>query len=366
MSVLQKPSCSLGSKKAFFMHNWRCAGTTMNSLLSSNFGDLYCKIGTQFTNFGWPKYELPEKLTLQDIRSSIQNGSILGGHLCSGIQSFIPGEWDIWLNARKPIKRLSSGIIRFHAQRFRMPSGQYPVDIVRSRSEKIMNDLIDGPLRHERNGVAKRLAGFSVMDSITCHPQTNLETLSCFEYSGLQSSLLEAAKQNIGNINILILSDYLHVSLICIEKIYNLPPIINLFSDLRHNHAAFGKASEAECKAFELAKPSLEKLCAEDELLWSDLLLKFQTQLTNCSVSKREIAVREALHSNQLIEPSPFKKFVGEGKLIELVTSRLVNVARDHSEISEDIVKTATRWSRFHPDSAKEIRERAMHQLRLS
>ena len=73
------------------MHNWRCAGSTMNSLLSSNFGDLYCKVGTQFSDFGWPLYELPEKLTLQDIRSSVQSGGVLGGHLCSGIQAFVPG-----------------------------------------------------------------------------------------------------------------------------------------------------------------------------------------------------------------------------------------------------------------------------------
>ena len=121
MSLLHKPSCSLGSKKAFFIHNWRCAGSTINSLLSSNFGSLYCKVGTQFSDFGWPLYDIPEKLTLQDVREGVQSGGVLGGHLCSGIQAFIPGEWDVWLNARKPIKRLSSGIIRFHANVFECP-----------------------------------------------------------------------------------------------------------------------------------------------------------------------------------------------------------------------------------------------------
>jgi len=167
----------------------------MNSLLSSNFGDLYCKVGTQFSDFGWPLYELPEKLTLQDIRNSVQDGGVLGGHLCSGIQAFVPGEWDVWLNARKPLKRLSSGIIRFHAQRFRMPPGQYPVDVVRSHSEKILNELIDGPLRHERNGVSQASCRVdSVLDAIHLQLQTNLETFSCFEYSGSQSSLLDAAR----------------------------------------------------------------------------------------------------------------------------------------------------------------------------
>ena len=365
MFVLRKPSCSLGSKKAFFMHNWRCAGSTMNSLLSSNFGDLYCKVGTQFSDFGWPLYDLPEKLSLQDIRSGVQSGGILGGHLCSGIQAFVPGEWDVWLNARKPFKRLSSGIIRFHAQRFRMPPGQYPVDVVRSHSEKILNELINGPLRHERNGIAKRLAGFSVLDAINLQLQTNLETLSCFEYSGTQNSLLEAARQNISNVKILILSEYLHASLICIEKIYNLTPIINLFSDLKHNQAALGKASNAEKKAFELAKSSLGKLCSQDEELWVDLLKNFQVQLSRCSISKREIAVREALHSRQVIKPSLFEQSTAQDRLIGLIATSLVGLARDYSEISKDIVDTATRWSRFDPDAAKEIRERAMHQLRF-
>ena len=348
------------------MHNWRCAGSTMNSLLSSNFGDLYCKVGTQFSDFGWPLYEVSEKLTLQDIRSSVQSGGVLGGHLCSGIQAFVPGEWDVWLNARKPLKRISSGIIRFHAQRFRMPPGQYPVDVVRSHSEKILNELIDGPLRHERNGVTKRLAGFSVLDAIHLQLHTNLETLSCFEYSGTQDSLLEAAQQNIGNIKILILSEYLHASLICIEKIYNLTPIINLFSDLKHNQAKLGKASDAEKKAFELVKPSLERFCNQDEKLWVDLLKKFQVQLSDCSISKREIAVREALHSRQVIKPSLLEQSIEQDRLIELIVMSLVGLARDYSEISKDIVDTATRWSRFHPDAAKEIRDRAMHQLRLS
>ena len=348
------------------MHNWRCAGSTMNSLLSSNFGDLYCKVGAQFSDFGWPLYELPEKLTLQDVRSSVQSGGVLGGHLCSGIQAFVPGEWDLWLNARKPLKRLSSGIIRFHAQRFRMPPGQYPVDVVRSHSEKILNELINGPLRHERNGVTKRLAGFSVLDVINLQLQANLEELSCFEYFGTQDSLLEAAQQNLGNVKIFILPEYLHASLICIEKMYNLTPIINLFSNLKHNQAALGKASNAEKKVFELVKPSLEKLCSQDEQLWLGIIDKFQVQLSNCSISKREIAVREALHSRQVIHPSMLKQSIDQARLIELIATSLAGLAGDHSEIAKDIVDTATRWSRFHSDAAREIRERAMHQLHLA
>ena len=148
------------------MHNWRCAGSTMNSLLSSNFGDRYTKVGTQFRETGWPDYDVPELLTVDQVRKSFRVGGILGGHLCSGAESVIGGSWDIWMNARKPFKRLSSGIMRFHAARFRAEPGVYTRQQAIEMAQQKLADLVAGPLRHEVNGVAKRLAGFAVADSI--------------------------------------------------------------------------------------------------------------------------------------------------------------------------------------------------------
>ena len=87
-------SVDFGQSRIFFMHNWRCGGTTLTLLFSSNFGNKYLKVGTQFSEFGWPLYQLPELLKLEDVRSKVQSGCLLGGHLCNGIEMLVPGKWD--------------------------------------------------------------------------------------------------------------------------------------------------------------------------------------------------------------------------------------------------------------------------------
>ena len=74
MVILRDASVDFGQSRIFFMHNWRCGGTTLNSLFSSNFGNKYLKVGTQFSEFGWPLYQLPELLKLEDVRSKVQSG----------------------------------------------------------------------------------------------------------------------------------------------------------------------------------------------------------------------------------------------------------------------------------------------------
>ena len=228
MSVLREPSWA-SRIKIFFMHNWRCAGTSLNSLLSSNFGDKYVKIGTQFSAYGWPLYDVPEKLKLSEVRASLSDGCCFGGHLCSGVDALLPGEWDIWLNARDPIDRLSSGIMRFHAKSFRLPPGEYSSEQVRLNSSKKLSELFEGPLQARKNGVAKRLAGFSIAQSLGISSDVDLEELSCFSSSVNDADLLAAARRQLNTVKIVILPSYLNASLICIEKLYGLSPMLNLF-----------------------------------------------------------------------------------------------------------------------------------------
>jgi len=57
--------------------------------------------------------------------------------------------------------------------------------------------------------------------------------------------------------------------------------LLILFSDLKHNQAALGKASKAEKKAFELAKPSARKAyVVRMSSFGVDLLEKFQVQVS--------------------------------------------------------------------------------------
>ena len=106
-----------------FIHNWRSAGTTISSILSSNYPKQYLKIGHPFTIYGWPaSYKKhPEPITtLGQLRKrfvhSTSSTNILGGHTFLGLESFLPGPFDIWMNYRDPIQRLNSGLIRFYKQ----------------------------------------------------------------------------------------------------------------------------------------------------------------------------------------------------------------------------------------------------------
>ena len=114
------------SNNVHFIHNWRCAGTSINSLLSSNFTHAYLKIGHPFNSFGWPEsYQShrPPLLTLSQLRSERKQLEpatiIVGGHTFNGLQNFLPGNWDIWMNYRDPIQRLNSGILRFYNKKFK-------------------------------------------------------------------------------------------------------------------------------------------------------------------------------------------------------------------------------------------------------
>ena len=338
----------------------------MNSLLSSNFGDRYTKVGTQFTETGWPDYNVPEVLTVDQVRKKFRVGGILGGHLCSGVESVVGGSWDIWMNARKPFKRLSSGIMRFHAARFRAAPGAYTRHQSIEMAQQKLADLMAGPLRHEANGVAKRLAGFAVAESIDLRDQSDLEKVSCFSMSVSDDELLRAASRQMERVSAIVLPEYLHASLISIEKMYSLGPVINLFSDLRHNPVSLGKPSEDEKALFELSRPMLEKMCSVDRELWKPLMSSFKEQIHSASVGKRDVRVREILHQQPLLSAKLHDQQISDEKLIEIISASLVTLAKQHMELSEEIISIACQWRRFAPDAAAEIQSRALHKLRLS
>ena len=366
MTVFLAPAATLGSCRALFMHNWRCAGSTMNSLLSSNFGERYSKVGTQFTETGWPNYKVPELLSVDQVRKKFKSGGILGGHLCSGIESIIGGSWDIWMNARNPQKRLSSGIMRFHSSQFRVSPGSYTRQQAVELAQQKLADLISGPLQHEANGVAKRLAGFAVANSMDLRDYSDIEKASCFSMSVSDDELLSAATRQLERVKVVVVPEYLHASLMSIEKMYSLDPIINLFSDLRHNPVALGNPSKDEKALFEFAKPLLEKICSVDRQLWKPLMSRFEEQINSAKVSKRDAKVREILHQQPLLSTKLHNQQIPEEKLIEIISDCLVALATQHKELSKEIVSLACRWRRFSPDAAAEIQSRALHKLRLS
>lgn len=366
MAVFLLPAATLGSRRVLFLHNWRCAGSTMNSLLSSNFGERYTKVGTQFEETGWPDYDVPELLTVDQVRKSFKDGGILGGHLCSGVESVIGGSWDIWMNARSPFKRLSSGIMRFHASRFRAAPGVYTRQQATEMAQQKLADLVSGPLQHEVNGVAKRLAGLAVADSMDLRNQSDLEKISRFSMSVSNDVLLGAALRQMERVKAIVLPKYFFASLISIEKMYSLAPVINPFSDLKHNALSCGMPSKEEEALFEFSKPMLEKICSVDCELWKPLMEKFQEQINSAEVSRRDVRIREILHQKPLLSPELYYQQIPDKQLVAIISTALVGRANQHKELAEDIISLACRWSRFAPQAAAEIKSRALHQLRVS
>ena len=240
-------------RNVHFIHNWRCAGTTVNSLLSSNFHQYYLKIGHPFTCFGWPEdYRLHRDplLTVDQIRKVIPISSnsnanvVVGGHTFLGLERFFSGRWDIWFNYRDPIARLNSGILRFYANMRKKSASSHGHLIDLEESPKVdfddphtIDTLLSTSLLRESNGISRRLAAFAITPSFYLSSTDNIELspiISQYRYSEIE--LYEAACQNISALDFIFNSDYLHQSILALEKTYSLPgPLINPFSDLRHN-----------------------------------------------------------------------------------------------------------------------------------
>ena len=363
MTVLKDALSTLGPRKAFFIHNWRCGGSSLNSIFSSNFGSHYCKIGTQFTSFGWPNYKVKELLTLTDVRSRSDQTSILGGHLCFGIETLIGGPWDLWINARQPIDRLASGILRFHSKQFTIKDGKYSASAAKSYSESILEKLINGPLRHEQNGVAKRLAGFSYADSFDISGDINLEELSCYSCDSNDSQLLNVALRNLRLVKLVFVPNALHASILCMERLYSLGPQLNLFSDLRHNSVGLGKSSPDQRRLFDLSRNLLSKLCAVDMALWREIERKFIQQLQIFKVTKKEIMLRELLHQNSFFTSHIIEASGSDSEMIRRIVSRIVELSVANPGYGNSIASLVVSWQRFNRDAAEEILSQANFAL---
>lgn len=355
MTILLEPLSTLESSKAFFIHNWRCGGSSLNSIFSSNFGSNYCKIGTQFSSFGWPDYKSKEVLTLADVRPRTDQTSILGGHLCFGVESLIGGQWDLWMNARHPLDRLASGILRFHSKKFVIKPGKYSQSDATSHSEAILAQLFAGPLRHEQNGVAKRLAGFSYAETLEITGDSNLEELSCYQCNSSDLLLLEAASRNLQHLKLIFLPSHLHESILCMEKLYSLGPQLNLFSNLKHNSVDLGHAKPDQKRLFDLSRKLLSKLCSIDLALWNELERKFLEQLRILQISKRDIELRKLLHRESFFTPAILEARGSDREMIRRIVLRIVEISVANPEYGDSLAPLVASWQRFDKDAAKEI-----------
>lgn len=359
------------NQSVHFIHNWRCAGTTVNSILSSNFHEHYLKIGHPFSNYGWPhNYDNhPEPLlTVGQIRRLIKSSQphsvILGGHTFLGLESFLSGPFDIWMNYRDPLQRLNSGILRFYNKQFVTRSGDsHLIDVTQSlESTKLdrsafVDHLLSSTMIRESNGISRRLASLSLSNNIQINYNTNVETVDHLLSSYSDKDLFECALSSLSGIKVLINSSYVQASLICIERIYNLSsPLINPFSNLTHNPLTLSGAKKTDTSIINQCKDILIKHSRADLKLLPYLHAVFADQVNSAAIDEKEIAVRKAIHKDRLFMPKWFalERFTRQD-VIRLISESLENLCRKNPSLENDILAIIFKWNGLELDVKEDV-----------
>ncbi len=351
-----------------FLHNWRCAGSTLSSLLSANFHQSYLKIGHPFDSFGWPEnYQKhrPPLISLSQLRLAKQRtpgeSCIIGGHLFLGLQAALPGNWECWMNAREPIIRMKSGLLRFHHKTLK-PEDQ---DLMFSKSTELgdpsqVDRLLRTTLKRESNGMCRRLAAYTLTKNPQIPIDEELERLSFLDQEDFErEELFEAALSNLPNISILILSQWLHESAICIERRYGLTtPLINPFSDLRHNPVELGGSSHKDRRLTDNCRAVLQEHSSEDLKLWPYLESRFVDQVNRCNIDKEEVLIRKIIHEKPLFMSRWFKNKQHDHAAILIAMARsLAKRARQAGELGDKVIETVLKWRRFTPELSDKLRD---------
>ena len=284
------------------------------------------KIGHPFTTFGWPQdYKNHQEpiLTVSRIRDlkselpSLKDNILVGGHTFLGLESFMPGVWDLWMNYREPVSRLNSGILRFHSRPRKQKSGSksgHLIDLEKSYAVNLedphdIDVLLETSLRRENNGICRRLGAMSLASKFTHGADENIETIdiiSTYRYSS--DDLFSAARANLDRLSILINSEFFHHSILCIEREYNMKsPLINPFSDLRHNPVELAGISKGDSRVLNNCRNILEKHCSADLRLYPLLNKKFAQQVNRCQLTDSEVEVRNLIHRKPLSQQNGSK-----------------------------------------------------------
>ncbi len=354
-----------------FLHNWRCAGTTVNSILSSNYHEHYLKIGHPFSVFGWPhdynNHPSP-LLSVGHIRNLVNSNYpksvIIGGHTFLGLESFLPGSFDIWMNYRDPLQRLNSGILRFYKRQFVSEPGRSDLmDVSQSLASTdldfpdFVDRLLSSTLKRESNGIARRLSALSLSNNIQINSDTNVETVDFLLSNYTEKQLFDSALSNLQTIKLLINSSHIQASLICIERFYQLAsPLINPFSNLAHNPVTLSGAKSNDQSVINNCNNILTNHSRVDLKLLPYLHSMFAQQVNDSNITERDIMVRDAIHQERLFLPKWFvmEKF-SRDDVIRLVSDSLEKRCRQFQSLENDILRTVLSWDGLTIDFRQDV-----------
>lgn len=373
MTILIPPSRDLppAHSKRLLIHNWRTAGTSTSSLLACNYGSRYLKIGVQFNSFGYNKVSRDnQQITLLgEVKARIASSHIVGGHLFAGLSAFLPGNWDLWMTARDPIKRAKSGVLRFHGRPYRGSKNpdrdlfSYTGNEKLDRAEDLYG-LFDQSLRFERNGMCRRLSALQLADSFSISDHDNLEKIPALSLDFKPEDLYESARIMLDSVKVFILTEWYTPSILCLERMLGQGPLLCPFSNLKLNGRSAKHTLKQRQEVVEKADHVLAKIQSADVKLWKDIKVCFQKQLEDYQVTQKQVAVRDLIQDQPLLNPDWFTNSqYNDHDLIKGVSNTIAKRAHERPELAPDVIETMASWRRFSPEAAEQIRHYAKKSL---
>jgi len=368
-STAARSGTSQLDKNAIFIHNWRCAGTSLHSLLSANFHGYYLKLGDPFDRFGKSAHKprLALKSTeLNHLRRNVRTGSIVAGHIFMGLDAFLPGNWDYWMNAREPLARIKSGLLRFYSRESN-PGHSNAHNLIRPSSGLTSRgsivELLSSSIARERNGMCRRLAAMALCKEFSVTNTQSLERLDFLEEDYSEEELFMTAYQQLKRIKVLFLSDYVSASTILLEKTYGFGPLINPFRALKHNSSAVTGFTTDQLTCVEDNMDIIRDSQLADLKLWPHLCKRFQQQLKSLKVSRVEVATRDLIHARELFDE---KWFSGERDINEVTTlmvESIINRIKLQPKLGPCLVATILSWRVLSADARKQLNEKLQSKI---
>lgn len=349
-------------RNALFVHNWRTGGTSLHVLLKANLLSRYIKIGDQFNRFGKSNRAKKPIATLSDVRRRTTTGSIVAGHLYAGLESLLPGSWDLWFSAREPLARVKSGLLRFHSRElpnFNATSRNIIKSSPSLTSPESVQALLRTDLLHEASGMARRLACLTLTDSYAVNNSTNLERPPFLSDQYDDAALYEASLAQLDNIRIIFMADQLSASVLCLERCYGLPPVINPFARLHCNSSAVVGYDASHVDCLERSTDILRRSQRVDLELWPLLQQRFKQQLLQYQIEKSQIMAKELIHSSPLFSPDWFLADASPSQIVDTIANALTKRLQGHEHLARYVIDMVCDW----PCLSLEIRDSVRHKL---
>lgn len=359
-SILGVPKTWPSNHWVHLVHNWRTGGSSLTALLSVNIHDSYLKVGHPFTRDGWPvDYSLaPLQITNADQLKqwiSVQpTPGVLAGHTYAGMATALGiKEHDLWLTLREPAARLNSGLLRFHRKPLKSshPDGGYVGDTqghsFATSSE--VESVIKSKLSHELNGMTRRIAGYSVLNSGSS-VGNNLEKCLEIDDRPIDRHTFDLAMDHLKSSKWIYLTDQVIPSVLMLEHHYNLPPFIHPCSNLKHNPQWNGGGiTRLNQSLLTKHRALFEHLNEWDVKLYAEAQRIFWNRWKKSEIPVDRLHARRLLQEKPLISPVQFtgtSKSISYSDIVAYAHKRVAAISdKNVRQIAFDELVNANFWN---------------------